>query len=47
MNAVISARIIEQVNSGKSVKQAIDAVLGEGTFESVAGDLYETLTKAA
>ncbi len=43
MNAKISARILVLVQTGMSVRDAIDAVLGTGTFTKLASDLYEQL----
>lgn len=43
----ISAAILAQVAAGKSVKEAIDAVLGAGRFDALASDLYDTLRKGA
>lgn len=39
----ISARILAAIAAGASTKDAIDAVLGERTFEKVAGDVYDAL----
>lgn len=39
----ISALILSKINEGKSVKEAIDAVLGAGRFETLAGEVYEAL----
>ena len=43
MNAEISRRILNLVASGVELRAAIDAVLGAGTFASVASDLYDAL----
>ena len=40
---VISMLIIEELNKGKSVKEAMDSVLGEGTYLTLANDLYDTI----
>ena len=41
----ISQAIMIQVATGKTINEAIDAVLGAGTFATVASDLYDTLRK--
>lgn len=46
-NQKISAAILAHRANGKSVKEAIDAVLGAGTFEKLAGDLYDALNAKA
>lgn len=40
-NAAISARILEEVEGGKTLQQAFDAVIGSGAYEKIAGELYE------
>ena len=45
MNAKISARIIEQIKAGKSLEDAINAVLGAGTYSQIVDDLYDALRK--
>ena len=42
-NAEISDRIIRAVEGGMTVPQAVDLVLGVGTFERFAGELYDAL----
>jgi hypothetical protein len=37
----ISLAILTKINAGMSVKDAINAVLGEGTFEQIASDIWE------
>jgi hypothetical protein len=44
---VISVRILAAMASGMTVQQAVDAVLGVGSFEKIAGDLYEALRAKA
>jgi len=39
--ATISAMILAQVEKGLTVREAIDAVLGAGTFERIAGEVWE------
>lgn len=46
-NQIISARILAQVAAGLSVRDAIDAVLGAGTYEQLADDLWEALREKA
>lgn len=46
MNAKISARIIAAMNAGKSLPEAVDAVLGAGTYEAIATDTYNALKEA-
>lgn len=46
-NAIISMKILAKMNDGLSVREAIDAVLGAGTFEQVAGDVYDALRAQA
>lgn len=40
---IISAKILSEINSGKSLKDAIDSVLGQGQYEKLAGNVWETL----
>ena len=42
-NATISAKILAKMQAGMTVQQAIDAVLGEGTFMKLAGEVYDEL----
>jgi hypothetical protein len=39
----ISLRIIFLMNEGKSLREAFDLVLGQGSFERLAGEVYDTL----
>tara|TARA_R110000868_G_scaffold147436_1_gene368945 strand:- start:129 stop:314 length:186 start_codon:yes stop_codon:yes gene_type:complete len=43
---LISARILALVAAGASVRDATDEVLGGGTFEKLAGDVYDRLRAA-
>lgn len=43
MNAKISAAILTKIAQGMTTREAVDAVLGEGTFKKLAGDLYDAL----
>lgn len=42
-NAAISAKIIANVQAGMTLPEAFDAVLGEGAYLKLAGDLYDQL----
>lgn len=42
-NTIISERIFRNINAGMTARQAIDAVLGEGAWERLAGELYDAL----
>lgn len=42
-NAVISAMIVAKMNQGMDIRQAIDAVLGEGMYMKIASDVYHQL----
>ena len=42
----ISAVILRLVDDGATVRGAIDAVLGAGTFEKIASDTYDALRAA-
>ena len=45
-NAQISEAIMIQVAAGLSVQQAFDAVLGQGAYMKLAGELYDQLKAA-
>ena len=46
-NAAISAKIIANMNAGMTLPQAFDAVIGEGAYMKLAGEVYNELrTKA-
>jgi len=42
-NQAISALILAQVAQGKTIQQAFDAVIGEGAYEKLAGEVWEAL----
>lgn len=42
-NAEISRRILEKVATGMTLRSAFDAVLGDGRYDSMISDLYDTL----
>ena len=46
-NQTISARILVLVATGMTLRQAIDAVLGGGTFERLASEVYSELRARA
>ena len=39
----ISAQILAQVAEGKTIRQAFDAVIGEGSYKRLAGEVWEAL----
>ncbi len=43
MNALISARILALTTAGLTLPESIDAVLGAGSFEKMAGEVYAAL----
>ena len=43
-NLVFSVCVKTLVDAGVSVRDAIDAVLGVGSFDSIASDVYDKLT---
>jgi len=43
----ISALILNRVAQGQSVQQAVDAVIGAGAYERLAGEIWEALQSAA
>lgn len=45
-NQVISSLIIANVNSGMALREALDAVLGNGTYDQIASDVYDALRAA-
>lgn len=46
-NAAISAKIAAGVNAGMSLREAFDAVLGQGAYDKLAGDVYDELRAKA
>lgn len=44
-NAQISMMILEKIATGLSVREAVDAVLGEGTSKRLAEELYDEIKK--
>lgn len=43
MNAQISLRILALMQTGMTISQAIDEVLGAGTYKQIASDVYDAL----
>lgn len=41
--AMISAMILEKRLSGMSIRDAFDAVIGEGAYSKLAGEIYDEL----
>ena len=39
----ISKMILDNIAKGMEPREAVDAVLGEGTFEGLAADVYDAL----
>lgn len=42
-NQIISARIAAKLAEGMTIQQAIDFVLGAGSFQKIASEIYDTL----
>jgi len=42
---IISGQILAAISGGMSIDQAIDAVLGAGTYIRIAYDLHESLNQ--
>jgi len=42
-NSLISALILANVAQGMTFRQAFDAVIGEGAYEKLAGEVWEAL----
>ena len=47
ITALVSKMILARMDNGLSLQEAIDAVLGIGTFERLTDDLYRELNKEA
>ena len=43
MNAKISHAILDAMNAGRTLSEAIDVVLGAGTFAKIASETYDAL----
>lgn len=46
-NAIISTSILTKMAEGMDVAEAIDAVLGAGTYAKVTGEIYDELRSKA
>lgn len=46
-NAKISGMIMARVQNGQTLTEAMDAVLGAGAFERIAGEVWEAMQPAA
>jgi hypothetical protein len=46
-NAEISRRIIAAIAAGQTTREAFDAVLGAGSFEKLAGEIYDEMKARA
>ena len=46
MNAIITTRIVAQIQAGKTINEAIDAVFGPGAYIKMAGQIYDALRAA-
>ncbi|CAB4159815.1 hypothetical protein UFOVP726_43 [uncultured Caudovirales phage] len=42
-NAAISAKIMTNVQAGMTLREAFDAVLGQGAYAKLAGEVYDAL----
>lgn len=42
-NAEISRRILVKIAEGMTLKAAFDAVLGDGRYDAMIGEIYDTL----
>jgi hypothetical protein len=42
----ISALILAEIAKGKTMEQAFDAVIGEGAYKQLAGEVWEALQPA-
>lgn len=47
MNAIVSARILTLVQTGLTLQQAMDQVLGAGSFAALAGQVYDGIKARA
>lgn len=46
-NAAISAKILANVQAGMTLREAFDAVLGQGAYAKLAGEVYDALQSRA
>lgn len=45
-NAAVSRMILARVEAGATLAAALDAVLGAGSYQAIASDLYDTMRAA-
>jgi hypothetical protein len=45
-NALINAAIVAGLKSGLTIDQAVDAVMGEGSYKKIAAHVYHSLRAA-
>jgi hypothetical protein len=45
-NQAISALILAEVAKGSTIQEAFDAVIGEGAYAKLAGEVWEALQPA-
>lgn len=45
-NSAISVRILALIIDGATLSEAIDAVLGAGTYSGIVSDLYDAIRAA-
>lgn len=46
-NAAVAARIAQRMSAGESIREAIDNVLGAGSFDRIASETYDALRARA
>lgn len=46
-NSIISAQILARVAEGATMREALDGVLGVGTYDRMVGELYDQLRAKA
>ncbi len=46
-NEIITARIVAELANGKNIREAYEAVIGAGSWEQMAGILYDALRAKA
>jgi hypothetical protein len=44
---IISTKIAAEMQNGKTIQEAIDAVFGAGAYKRIAGEVYDSLRKEA
>lgn len=43
MNAEISKMIVAKMQAGMTIREAFDAVIGEGAYVKLAGEIYDAI----